>query len=276
MPALPGDAPVKPAIRSRAAAARAGQVRGARVQPSHVPASRIHDSRIHDSPVHDLRAHDLRSDDSIDRAGPSAVDTRADTSLAASKLSLTMEKDNFGNFLRRARESRDMPLAEVAQKTKIARSILALLEKGDLDDLPTGVYARGFIRSFARAVGSDENQPLLLYERAVEARSAAEKTRSATPVPEPPPELAAGATEDESQAPRRALGLAVFVIILLLIATITLSLLLRRPPQSGEGLSLVPTAPLPVSSARLSAGAPGNLSGHSSEALADTTAALIS
>jgi len=28
------------------------------------------------------------------------------------------------------------------------------------------------------------------------------------------------------------------VIILLLIATITLSLLLRRPPPSGEGLSL--------------------------------------
>jgi preprotein translocase subunit SecG len=34
------------------------------------------------------------------------------------------------------------------------------------------------------------------------------------------------------------MGLAVFVIILLLIATITLSLLLRHPPQSGEGLSL--------------------------------------
>ena len=34
------------------------------------------------------------------------------------------------------------------------------------------------------------------------------------------------------------LSVAVFVIILVLIATITLSLLLRRPPQSGEGLSL--------------------------------------
>jgi hypothetical protein len=43
--------------------------------------------------------------------------------------------------------------------------------------------------------------------------------------------------------PRRGLGLAVFVIILLLIATITLSLLLRRPPQSGEGLSDATQAP---------------------------------
>ena len=123
------------------------------------------------------------------------------------------------------------------------------MEKGDLDLLPAGVYSRGFIRSFARAVGADEAEPLLLYQRAVEARSAAEKARSTTPVssevvpvgkapspmgyPMPHP-------EDEASAPRRGLGLAVFVIILLLIATITLSLLLRRPPPSGEGLSVAP------------------------------------
>jgi hypothetical protein len=43
---------------------------------------------------------------------------------------------------------------------------------------------------------------------------------------------------EEAASSRRGLGLAVFVIVLLLIATITLSLLLRRPPPSGEGLSL--------------------------------------
>jgi cytoskeletal protein RodZ len=153
-----------------------------------------------------------------------------------------MEKEHFGNFLRRVRESRDVSLAEVAQKTKISRSTLELLEKGVLEDLPCGVYVRGFIRSFARSIGADETQPLLLFERAVEARSAAEKARSAIPVPEAP-ELMPGATEDESLAPRRGLGLAVFVIILLLIATITLSLLLRRPPPSGEGLSMAPAPP---------------------------------
>jgi cytoskeleton protein RodZ len=196
-------------------------------------------------PVRPARRQDEnRRDDRIDPARPSAVDTRA-LAVAAKLSSPTMEKEHFGNVLRRARESRGMALSDVARQTKIARSMLELLEKGELDDLPTGVYARGFIRSFARAVGSDENQSLLLYERAVEARSAAEKTRSATPVPDPPPELAAGATEDESLAPRRGLGLAVFVIILLLIATITLSLLLRRPPPSGEGLSLAPGAPSP-------------------------------
>lgn len=191
----------------------------------------------------DRRVRNPPPQHSIDHAGPSAVDTLAGVVPAASHVSCAMEKEHFGTFLRRARESRGIPLSDVAQKTKVGRSTLELLEKGEIDNLPAGVYVRGFIRSFARAVGSDETQPLLLYERALEARSAAEKTRSATPVPDAP-ELLPGVTEDESLTPRGRLGLAVFVIILLLIATITLSLLLRRPPPSGEGLSLAPNAPL--------------------------------
>jgi cytoskeletal protein RodZ len=150
-----------------------------------------------------------------------------------------MEKEHFGHCLRRARERRDISLSDVAQKTKVSRSILELLERGDLDLLPAGVYSRGFIRTFARAVGADETEPLSMYERAIEARSAAEKARFATPVPDGP-DLMTHQTEDETSTRRRGLGLAVFVIILLLIATITLSLLLRRPPPSGEGLSLAP------------------------------------
>lgn len=164
-----------------------------------------------------------------------------------------MEKDHFGNCLRRARESRDISLSEVSQKTKVSRSVLELLEKGDLDLLPAGVYSRGFIRSFARAVGADESEPLSLYQSAVEARTAAENARFVTPVPDPPapPPHQSHQGDDETSAPRRGLGLAVFVIILLLIATITLSLLLRRPPPSGEGLSLeTPSRPAAVAAGR--------------------------
>ena len=102
-----------------------------------------------------------------------------------------MEKEHFGNCLRRARESRDISLSDVAQRTKVSRAVLELLEKGDLDLLPAGVYSRGFIRSFARAVGTDEMEPLQLYERAIEARTAAEKAKFATPVPDAPAPLPA-------------------------------------------------------------------------------------
>jgi transcriptional regulator with XRE-family HTH domain len=188
----------------------------------------------------------------VDGALPPAVDTpavdvpaRSPGGSAPVVAASAMEKEHFGSVLRRARETRGISLSDVAYTTKISRSTLELLELGELDRLPTAVYARGFIRSFARAVRVDETEPLLLYERAVEARSNAEKRRSATPVPDGP-ELLAGATEDETMTPRRGLGLAVFVIILLLIATITLSLLLRRPPPLGEGLSLLPALSTPA------------------------------
>jgi cytoskeleton protein RodZ len=158
-----------------------------------------------------------------------------------------MENEHFGTYLRRAREGRALLLSDVAQKTKVARSTLEAMEKGDLALLPAPVYVRGFIRSFARALGVDEASPLSLYERALEKRTAAQEAKESIPTVDPEALTPGGSSaDDESMAPRRGLGLAVFVIILLLIATITLSLLLRRPPQSGEGLSLLP----PASSAR--------------------------
>jgi len=185
----------------------------------------------------------------VDPGGRSGVNTPAGEGSAMTQAvappSTAMELDHFGAFLRRARERRELVLADVAQKTKVARSTLELLERGQLADLPAGVYVRGFIRSFARAVGTDETEPLLMYERAVEAKCRAEKARDVTPVAELPVPMGPHA-DDEAMAPRRGLGLAVFVIILLLIATITLSLLLRRPPPSGEGLSLAPSLELPT------------------------------
>ena len=154
-----------------------------------------------------------------------------------------METDSFGSCLRRAREKRQLSLRDVASATKIPRTTLELIEASSLDDLPADVFVRGFIRSYARVVGTDENEPLHGFERALNARRDAEHARSTAPVVDPAM-VAATSVDDEISTPRRGgLGLAVFVIILLLIATITLSLLLRRPPQSGEGLSGVLSSP---------------------------------
>jgi cytoskeletal protein RodZ len=163
-----------------------------------------------------------------------------------------METEHFGTCLRRARENRDLVLGDVALKIKVARTTLEHIEHGQLAELPAGVYVRGFIRSFARAVGADETEPLLLFERALEAKSRAERTREVTPVMELPVTPPGANVEEEALTPRRGLGLAVFVIILLLIATITLSLLLRRPPPTGEGLSLAPPSSVASGSTRSS------------------------
>jgi cytoskeletal protein RodZ len=154
-------------------------------------------------------------------------------------------REHFGTSLRRAREDHALSLGEVSLSTKVPRSSLELIEAGNLEGLPAEVFVRGFIRSYARAVGISEIQPLAQYDRALRDRSEAARAESALPVVDPtiagiaPKNDTTTDTEgSEELGHRRGIGLAVFVIVLLLIATITLSLVLRRPPPSGEGLSL--------------------------------------
>ena len=149
-------------------------------------------------------------------------------------------REHFGTSLRRAREDRALTLGDVAITTRVPRSSLELIESGDLVGLPADVFVRGFIRSYARAVGVDEVASVAGYDRARRAHADALRAESSLPVVDPAiAGLAAHDDVDEdASSSRRSMGLAVFVIILLLIATITLSLLLRRPPPSGEGLSL--------------------------------------
>jgi cytoskeletal protein RodZ len=147
-----------------------------------------------------------------------------------------METSNFGSVLREARERRCISLADVANKTKLSRSSLQMLEAGRLDDLPPEIFVRGFIRSYAQSVGLREAEPLGLFEQELDARRRAEQALLTTPMVQPANDTVPAPADEDS--PRRGIGLAVFVIIVLLIATITLSLFLRQPPHSGEGLSL--------------------------------------
>src|SRR5436190_15517794 len=93
--------------------------------------------------------------------------------------------EHFGLALRRAREERALSLGEVAVATKVPRTSLELIEAGSLEGLPADVFVRGFIRSYARAVGVSEVQPLAQYDRALRAKSEAERVESAQPVVDP-------------------------------------------------------------------------------------------
>ena len=147
-----------------------------------------------------------------------------------------MDDEHFGSCLRRAREDRALSVGDISASTKVPRSAIEQLEAGTLSSLPAHVFVRGFIRSYAKAVGINDTKPLSLIDRAVNAKNEAARVEAASPVIDP--SLAGGIPEEDDHGRRRGLGLAVFVLILVLIATITFSLLLRRPPQSGEGLSM--------------------------------------
>lgn len=60
-----------------------------------------------------------------------------------------------GRRLQEARERANLTLQDVAARTKIPRWILANVEADDLSHVPGGVFIRGYLTSFARAVGLD-------------------------------------------------------------------------------------------------------------------------
>src|SRR5260370_36201088 len=72
----------------------------------------------------------------------------------------------FGERLRREREMRGITLDELSESTKISRRHLESLEREDFDSLPGGIFNKGFVRSYARFLGLDEDQAVADYSAA--------------------------------------------------------------------------------------------------------------
>jgi cytoskeleton protein RodZ len=62
---------------------------------------------------------------------------------------------SFGENLRRERELRGVSLRDIADATKISVRFLEALEKGRMDLLPGGLFARAFVKQYARHLGLD-------------------------------------------------------------------------------------------------------------------------
>src|SRR5436190_23199402 len=85
--------------------------------------------------------------------------------------------ESLGTRLRQQRESQQIALATIAERTKIKLSLLEELENDDVSHWPTGIFGRAFIRAYARAVGMDHESVvrefLVLYPDPIEAEAAA-------------------------------------------------------------------------------------------------------
>ncbi len=64
-------------------------------------------------------------------------------------------EETVGSQLRQAREQKNLSLEKAANRLNIKRDYLAALEQDDIKRLPTGVYARNFLREYARLLGLD-------------------------------------------------------------------------------------------------------------------------
>ena len=64
----------------------------------------------------------------------------------------------FGDKLKRERELRGVTLDEIAEATKIGTRSLKALEDEHFDQLPGGIFNKGFVRAYAKFLGLDEEQ----------------------------------------------------------------------------------------------------------------------
>jgi cytoskeletal protein RodZ len=63
------------------------------------------------------------------------------------------EVSSFGDWLRRQREMREINLRDIADRTKISLRYLEAMEADRFDLLPAPIFAKGFLREYARYVG---------------------------------------------------------------------------------------------------------------------------
>jgi cytoskeletal protein RodZ len=68
--------------------------------------------------------------------------------------------ESVGEFFRQVRETKGLTIDEVASKTRIRSDFVKALEDGNFAKLPDQVFARGFVRSYARSLGLDEEDAI--------------------------------------------------------------------------------------------------------------------
>jgi cytoskeleton protein RodZ len=70
---------------------------------------------------------------------------------------------SFGEKLKQEREKRKITLEQISVTTKIGTRMLQALEEDKFNQLPGGIFNKGFVRAYSRAVGLDEDQTVADY-----------------------------------------------------------------------------------------------------------------
>ncbi|HKS77022.1 MAG TPA: RodZ domain-containing protein [Terriglobales bacterium] len=71
--------------------------------------------------------------------------------------------ESFGARLKREREKKNISLDDISLSTKIGTRLLRALEEEHFDQLPGGIFNKGFVRAYARCLGMDEDQAVADY-----------------------------------------------------------------------------------------------------------------
>lgn len=73
---------------------------------------------------------------------------------------------SFGEKLKHEREKRKITLEQISASTKIGTRLLQALEEDKFNQLPGGIFNKGFVRAYSRIIGLDEDQTVAEYLQA--------------------------------------------------------------------------------------------------------------
>lgn len=152
------------------------------------------------------------------------------------RLERSGSSQSFGHWLRAQREHREVSLREIADATKISLRYLQALEDDRFDVLPALVFARGFLREYAKFVGLDADEVVTFFASA------------------------SGAEQEEDEVPRERVSQRVasssWTTVLLLLGAVAVLLALvaafwywaeRRDESSADPPVVLPVAGLEIS-----------------------------
>jgi cytoskeletal protein RodZ len=137
-----------------------------------------------------------------------------------------------GPYLRQQRESRGMSIEEVSRGTRVPVASVQRIEADRFDELPGEVFVRGFLKSYAQAVGLTADDVLARY-------TASRRVAWVTPLPL--------TTSTLKPARGRRFGVAIAFVLLLILFTLALSIVLK--PRGDNMPQELSTVTLPVSRA---------------------------
>ncbi len=141
--------------------------------------------------------------------------------------------ESIGEFFRQVRETKGLTIEEVASKTRIRTDFVRALEEGNFAKLPDQVFARGFVRSYARSLGLDEEDAIHRFIQSAGAFYEKQDERERLKVRQVQ-------EERKRQANRKAVAIAIGIAVLTLVFLLSReqsSLLVRKPATDPQPVS---------------------------------------
>ena len=155
---------------------------------------------------------------------------------------------SVGETLRRERLRKDLSLEQISHETKISARLLDAIENEQFDLLPGGVFAKSFVRQYARTLGLDEEELSAEVQKLIHAPLDLSSFAPVPPepeykVPKVPQWEGSGVRSNSSALPSLALLVAVMLLCSGIYALWQRS---RRPaplPPPVHATQTTPTAP---------------------------------